>query len=122
MLGFQIVQRVVKSLVESALSHTVENTKREDRLRCIHHPVKQQVEGQSVGPHSVQNPRSPSSAQVKLEQENMVTSHRYKPPAAVLSVCAPPEVFEKCSVPDLYEQAGTQIIVGAAKIWCKHTE
>lgn len=69
MLRFQIVQRVVESLVESVLSQTIENTKREDCLRCIQHPVKQQVEGQSVGPNSVQNPRSPSSAQVKLEEK-----------------------------------------------------
>lgn len=72
MLWFQIVQRVVESLVESVLSQTIENTKRDDLLRCIHHPVKKQVEGQSVGPNSVQNPRSPSGAQVKLERENMV--------------------------------------------------
>lgn len=86
MLWFQIVHHVVKSLVESVLSQTIENTKREDCLCCIHHPVKQQVEGDSVGPNSVQNPSSPSSAQVELGRENMVTSHHYKLPEAIIEV------------------------------------
>ena len=69
MLWLKIVQGMVKSLVELSLCQTTENTKRKDTLQKSHHPVEKQIEGKPIVSESVQNPGTPSSAQVKLETE-----------------------------------------------------
>lgn len=74
MLWLKIVQSVVESLVKLSLSHTTEKTKGKDFPHRIHHPVKNQIEGQPVVPDAVQNPGSPSSAQVELGREQMAVS------------------------------------------------
>lgn len=68
-LWLQIVQGMVESLVEFSLCQTTDNTKRKDTLQKSQHPVEKQIEGKPTVSESVQNPGSPSSAQVKLDTE-----------------------------------------------------
>lgn len=69
MLWFQVVEGVIKSLVESLLPQTAPKTKGKDFPHGIIHPVKMHVKGQPTVTNSVQNPGAPSSAQVNLEEE-----------------------------------------------------
>lgn len=66
---------MVKSLVELSLSQATDNITGKESLHKILHPVKKQIKGQPIVCNAVQNPGSPSSAQVKLGREDMVVSH-----------------------------------------------
>ena len=72
MLWLKIVQSVIKFSVEQALSYTAGNARGKDALHRSQHPAKSQIQGQPIVCHSVHNPGSPSSAQVKLEKEDVV--------------------------------------------------
>ncbi len=70
-LWLQVVKRVVKSLVESALPQRTEKVEGKCAPQKIEYPVKKQIKGHPVIPDSVQDPGSPPSAQVKLGREGM---------------------------------------------------
>lgn len=72
--GLQVVQGVVKSLVELSLSNATENAKGKNSGKKIQHPVERQIERQPIVPDSVQDPGSSPGAQVKLGREDIVLS------------------------------------------------
>lgn len=66
---------VVKSSVEPSLSQTTVDTKGKNSLEKVKDSVEVQIKGNPILPDSVQDPGSPSSAQVQLKtksKDNMV--------------------------------------------------
>ena len=70
MLWPEIVNAVVKPLVQPSLSQTTQNIKGKDFHKEIQYPIKEQIKWQPVVPNSVENPGSSTSAQVKLEEDD----------------------------------------------------
>lgn len=75
MLWFEVVQGVVEPLVKLLFPQTVGNTKGKNGLQEIGKPIVDHVERNSIVSNSVQDPRPPPGAQVKLWEKRTVFNH-----------------------------------------------